>query len=56
MNTITPEEEKILLEGIKKNDSAAFRQLFDAYYKYLTVTAYRYLHESEKAKDMAQDA
>lgn len=56
MNTITPEEEKILLQRIKKNDEAAFRQLFDAYYKYLTVTAYRYLHEGEKAKDMAQDA
>lgn len=56
MNTLTPEEEKVLLQRIKKNDNAAFRQLFDAYYKYLTVTAYRYLHEGEKAKDMAQDA
>ena len=56
MNTLTPEEEKILLQRIKADDSAAFRQLFDAYYKYLTVTAYRYLHEGEKAKDMAQDA
>jgi len=56
MNTLTSEEEKILLQRIKKNDNAAFRQLFDAYYKYLTVTAYRYLHEGEKAKDMAQDA
>ena len=56
MNTLTSEEEKILLERIKKDDNAAFRQLFNAYYKYLTVTAYRYLHENEKAKDMAQDA
>ncbi len=56
MNTLTSEEEKILLQRIKENDNAAFRQLFDAYYKYLTVTAYRYLHEGEKAKDMAQDA
>ena len=56
MNTLTAEEEKILLQRIKEDDNAAFRQLFDAYYKYLTVTAYRYLHESEKAKDMAQDA
>lgn len=56
MNTLTSEEEKALLQRIKKNDNAAFRKLFDAYYKYLTVTAYRYLHEGEKAKDMAQDA
>jgi len=56
MNTLTTEEEKILLQRIKENDSVAFRKLFDAYYKYLTVTAYRYLHEGEKAKDMAQDA
>jgi RNA polymerase sigma-70 factor (ECF subfamily) len=56
MNILTSEEEKILLQRIKKGDNAAFRELFDAYYKYLTVTAYRYLHESEKAKDIAQDA
>ncbi|MGK0363820.1 MAG: RNA polymerase sigma-70 factor (ECF subfamily) [Saprospiraceae bacterium] len=56
MNILTLKEEKILLQRIKESDDTAFRQLFDAYYKYLTVTAYRYLHESEKAKDMAQDA
>lgn len=56
MQTLTTEEEKILLQKIKQDDNAAFRQLFDAYYKYLTVTAYRYLHDGEKAKDMAQDA
>ena len=56
MKTLSSEQEQELLTRVKQGDEKAFRSLFDAYYKYLTVTAYRYLHESEKAKDMAQDA
>ena len=53
---MTTTAEKELLLRLRSGDEAAFRKLFDVYYKYLTVTAYRYLHESEKAKDMAQEA
>lgn len=56
MNSLTSEQENALLQRVKKNDQLAFRTLFDAYYKYLTVTAYRYLNDGEKAKDIAQDA
>lgn len=56
MNTLTKEQESSLLEQLKDGSNRAFRKLFDAYYKYLTVTAYRYLNDGEKAKDMAQDA
>lgn len=56
MEILTPDWEKELLAKVKQGDERAFRDLFDAYYKYLTVTAYRYLHDGEKAKDMAQDA
>lgn len=56
MNSLTTEQENELLRQVKDNNQQAFRKLFDAYYKYLTVTAYRYLNDGEKAKDMAQDA
>ena len=56
MNVITSEQEKDLLNKLRQDDDAAFRILFDTYYKYLTAIAYRYLKEGEKAKDIAQDA
>ncbi len=56
MNVITSEQEKDLLNKIRQDDDAAFRILFDTYYKYLTTIAYRYLKEGEKAKDFAQEA
>lgn len=56
MNSLTTEQENALLQRVKQNDQVAFRTLFDTYYKYLTVTAYRYLNDGEKAKDIAQDA
>ena len=56
MNVITSEQEKDLLNKIRQDDDAAFRILFDTYYKYLTAIAYRYLKEGEKAKDFAQEA
>ncbi len=56
MNVITSEQEKKLLNKIRQDDDDAFRLLFDAYYKYLTAIAYRYLKDGEKAKDFAQEA
>ncbi|MCP3932264.1 MAG: RNA polymerase sigma-70 factor [Bacteroidetes bacterium] len=52
-NNIT--DEQVLISRMKKGDKAAFRSLFDSYYKYLLVTAYNILGDSEKAKDLAQD-
>lgn len=56
MNVITTEQEKNLLQKLRQDDDSAFRVLFDAYYKYLTTIAYRYLKDGEKAKDFAQEA
>ena len=56
MKRLETDEEKLLFTEMKNGDNAAFRKIFDAYYKYLTVTAYRYLHDGEKAKDIAQDS
>lgn len=52
---ITNEEEERLLKQLQSSDAAAFRELFDTYYKYLTVTAYRYLNDGEKSKDLVHD-
>lgn len=56
MSIPSEEQEKLLLEKLKSGDHTAFREIFDAYYKYLTVTAYRYVNDGEKAKDLAHDA
>ena len=47
--------EQEMLVGMKKGEDRAFRALFDAYYKYLTVTSFKILGDFEKAKDLAQD-
>ena len=51
----TSEQDTALLRRLKKDDSVAFRALFDSYYKYLVVTAYNVLGDSEMARDLAQD-
>ncbi len=55
MKQLTEQEVTQLLQQIEKGDESAFRMLFDTYYKYLTVIAYRYLNDGEKARDLAQD-
>ena len=52
---LTVPQEKALLERLRQDDDRAFRQLFDQYYHYLTVTAFRYLNDVDKARDFAQD-
>ncbi|MFK7932702.1 MAG: RNA polymerase sigma-70 factor [Saprospiraceae bacterium] len=52
---LTAPQEKALLERLRQDDERAFRQLFDQYYHYLTVTAFRYLNDVDKARDFAQD-
>jgi len=47
--------EQVLISRMKQGDKAAFRSLFDSYYKYLVVTAYNVLGDSEKARDLTQD-
>lgn len=56
MTPSSNEQEKHWLQRIKQDDELAFQNLFDTYYKYLTVVAYRYLKEGEKSKDIAQEA
>lgn len=48
-------EEQDLFFKVKKGDKAAYRALFDRYYKYLVVTANNILGDSETARDLAQD-
>lgn len=40
---------------MKSGDKAAYRALFDRYYKYLVVTANNILGDSETARDLSQD-
>ena len=40
---------------IQAGDERAFRALFDQLYPYLTTTAYQYVYDTSKARDLAQD-
>ena len=48
-------EEQSLFLKMKNGDKAAYRALFDRYYKYLVVTANNILGDSETARDLSQD-
>lgn len=48
-------EEAALFLKVKNGDKAAFRGLYDRYYKYLVVTSNNILGDSEAARDLAQD-
>ena len=57
MEKLSPQEELQLWHSIQQTaDERAFRILFDHYYRYLQITAYRYLADENLAKDMVQDA
>lgn len=57
MEKLPLEKEQELWHNIQQSaDEGAFRTLFDHYYRYLQVTAYRYLADENRAKDMVQDA
>ncbi|MEO1259399.1 MAG: RNA polymerase sigma-70 factor [Bacteroidota bacterium] len=49
------QQEKEWLAGLKKSDRSAFRSIYDQYYKYLVVTAFNVLGDSDAARDLAQD-
>ncbi|MCB0519370.1 MAG: RNA polymerase sigma-70 factor [Lewinellaceae bacterium] len=53
INSLTPETE--LLQLLRQGDDAAFRALYQRFYKYLVVTANNILGDSEAARDLAQD-
>ncbi|MEL6922891.1 MAG: RNA polymerase sigma-70 factor, partial [Bacteroidota bacterium] len=53
-NTLSAQEQE-WLAGLNRGEDAAFRQIFDQYYKYLVVTAYNYVNDDAKAKDLTQD-
>ena len=50
-----PEEQRLWHSIQHKADERAFRILFDHYYRYLQITAYRYLADENRAKDIVQD-
>ena len=50
-----PEDENHLLERLRTGDEAALRVIFDRYFRYLSATAFHFLRDPDKAKDMAQD-
>ncbi len=53
---ITPSPEEIsLLARLRQSDAAALEAIFEKYYRYLCATAFQYLGETEKSKDIAQD-
>jgi len=53
-NTLSTKEQE-WIEGLNRGEDSALRQIFDQYYKYLVVTAFNYVHDNSKAKDLAQD-
>lgn len=48
-------EEQELWAKLKGGDKAAYRAIYDRYYRYLVVTANNILGDSETARDLAQD-
>ena len=51
----TTEEEKVWLVQLQANDEKALQSIFDRYYKYLVVTAYRLINDDHQARDIVQD-
>lgn len=48
-------DETALLARLRAGDHAALKAIFEQYFRYLCVTAFHFLADTEKAKDMAQD-
>ncbi len=48
-------DEQSLFQQMKDGDMAAFRALYDRYYKYLVVTSNNILGDGEAARDLSQD-
>jgi RNA polymerase sigma-70 factor (ECF subfamily) len=44
-----------MLEGIRKGQESAYRELFREYYRPLTVFALRYVNDLDQARDLVQD-
>ena len=53
--SLTTAAEAALLARLKQDDHAALQAIFHQYFRYLCVTAFHFLSDTEKAKDMAQD-
>ncbi len=51
----TEKEETALIVGLKTNDEAAFRQLYDGYWPQLYAVAYNRLREEMLAEDIVQE-
>lgn len=50
-----PDDEVELLSRLRASDGAALKILFGRYHRYLCATAFQFLADAEKSKDMAQD-
>jgi len=48
-------EEQSWLKMMASGDQKAMELIFHRYYKYLVVTAYNYLNDNDRAKDLVQD-
>jgi RNA polymerase sigma-70 factor, ECF subfamily len=53
--TISTETENDLLLYLAQGRQSAFRSIYDAYYRYLVVTAYQYLRDNDLARDTVQE-
>ncbi len=49
------EEDQQLLELLLKDDEKGLELIFDRYYKYLVITAYKMINDDHKARDLVQD-
>ena len=48
-------QEKEWLQALQGGSHAALEAIFDSYYKYLVVSAYKLIQDDERAKDLVQD-
>mgnify|MGYP000415703176 CR=1 FL=1 len=51
MGQIANTDDRELWKRLKQDEELAFQEIFDTYYRYLTIIVYRYLGEEEKSKD-----
>lgn len=56
MQTSVLTNERVLLQKLKEGDEAAFRYVFDVYYRRLCVYAERFVIHQEEAEDIVDEA
>jgi RNA polymerase sigma-70 factor (family 1) len=54
-NVVTERDDAVLIGQVRNGDRLAFEQLYRRYWKFVYHSAYKQLHNTDHAKDIAQD-